>query len=230
LRTDEPSPLVYRRDFADFVRKDCRTATTCRHSHPLTKIGLSWLRPVSRQKGCRRPASLRVKRAKWPQGLRPPPRPGSRARCPGKAPLWCAHQSTWFEGVLPDSRRAEEIIAMTMKYRPVPISKLVVETPEPLHGDTTANPIPAPKESRRSVSAKEATAPAATAAQDTPGTAGSTTSVSVPCRIDCSMEGSLGSSCLANAQRTARFQTPKQRPELPAAIRFSLFKRLRRTG
>jgi hypothetical protein len=52
---------------------------------------------------------------------------------------------------------------MTMKYRPVPISKLVVETPEPLHGDTTANPIPAPKESRRSVSAKEATAPAATA-------------------------------------------------------------------
>src|SRR6201993_5238469 len=35
--------------------------------------------------------------------------------------------------------RAYEIIAMTMKYRPVPICKVVAEIPEFPHGETTVN-------------------------------------------------------------------------------------------
>lgn len=77
---------------------------------------------------------------------------------------------------------ADEIIAMTMKYSPVPILNVVAETPELPQGDTTENPIPAPKDSSTKVSAKEATAPARTAAQDTPGTDGSTNSPCTVCR------------------------------------------------
>jgi hypothetical protein len=68
---------------------------------------------------------------------------------------------------------ADEIIAITMKYKPVPILNVVAETPEFPHGETTVNPIPAPNESSTSVKARDATAPARTAAQDTPGTDGS---------------------------------------------------------
>lgn len=60
---------------------------------------------------------------------------------------------------------ANEIIAMTMKYRPVPISKVFVDTPEFPHADTTANPRPVPNDSRTKVRANEATAPASTAAR-----------------------------------------------------------------
>ena len=73
---------------------------------------------------------------------------------------------------------ADEIIAMTMKYSPVPILNVVAETPELPQGETTENPIPAPKDRSTSVRAKDATAPANTAAQETPGTDGSTNS---PC-------------------------------------------------
>src|ERR1700686_513101 len=83
---------------------------------------------------------------------------------------------------------ADEIIAMTMKYSPVPILKVVAETPEFPHGETTANPMPAPNERSTSVNAREATAPARTAAQDTPGTDGSTTSACAFCRKACSIE------------------------------------------
>src|ERR1700749_4713369 len=65
--------------------------------------------------------------------------------------------------------RPEEIIAMTMKYSPVPISKLVEETPRLPQGDTTANPNPAPKERSSKVRAQAAAAPARTAPQLTPG-------------------------------------------------------------
>src|SRR4030081_1064795 len=77
---------------------------------------------------------------------------------------------------------------MTMQYRPVPISKVVAETPEWAQGDTTANPMPAPSDNNTSVNAREATAPAATAAHETPAIAGSITSSATPIgRIVCSM-------------------------------------------
>src|SRR3978361_1822972 len=79
---------------------------------------------------------------------------------------------------------------MTMKYRPVPILKVVAETPEFPHGETTERPMPAPNESSTSVSARDATAPARTAAHDTPGIDGSTTSACVACRIACSIVSS----------------------------------------
>src|SRR3981081_2691029 len=82
---------------------------------------------------------------------------------------------------------AEEIIAMTMKYSPVPILNVVAETPELPQGDTTENPMPAPKDRSTSVRASDATAPAKTAAQDTPGTDGSMISACVACRIACSI-------------------------------------------
>ena len=69
---------------------------------------------------------------------------------------------------------ADEIIAITMKYSPVPILNVIVETPELPQGETTENPMPAPNDKRTSVRARDATAPAKTAAQDTPGTDGST--------------------------------------------------------
>src|ERR1700748_311596 len=67
-------------------------------------------------------------------------------------------------------------MAITMKYRPVPISKVVDETPDRPQGDTTENPIPTPKEISNSVSAHDAAAPARTAPQDTPDPEGSTNS------------------------------------------------------
>src|ERR1700680_3017708 len=85
---------------------------------------------------------------------------------------------------------AEEIIAMTMKYSPVPILNVVAETPELPQGDTTENPMPAPKDRSTSVRARDATAPAKTAAQDTPGTDGSTKSACAFCRKACSIESS----------------------------------------
>jgi hypothetical protein len=72
---------------------------------------------------------------------------------------------------------AEEIIAITMKYRPVPILNVVVDTPEFPHGDTAAKPSPVPNDSRTKVKAHEAIAPASTAAHETPETEGSTTPV-----------------------------------------------------
>src|ERR1700740_998913 len=55
-----------------------------------------------------------------------------------------------------------------MKYSPVPISNVDEETPRPPQGETTAKPIPAPKDKRSRVNAQEAAAPAITAAQLTP--------------------------------------------------------------
>src|SRR5579872_5912824 len=63
----------------------------------------------------------------------------------------------------------DEIIAMTMKYSPVPISKLVEEAPRLSQGETTANPNPTPKERSSKVSAQAAAAPARMAPQLTPG-------------------------------------------------------------
>src|ERR1700712_1198801 len=83
---------------------------------------------------------------------------------------------------------ADEIIAMTMKYRPVPILKVVADTPEFPQGETTENPMPAPNDRSTSVNARDATAPAKTADQDTPGTDGSIKSTCPFCRIACSMK------------------------------------------
>src|ERR1700744_2813587 len=85
---------------------------------------------------------------------------------------------------------ADEIIAITMKYSPVPILKLVVETPELPHGEITENPMPTPKDKSTSVRARDATAPAKTAAHDTPGTDGSTKSACAFCRKTCSIDSS----------------------------------------
>src|SRR5579859_4091185 len=68
-----------------------------------------------------------------------------------------------------------------MKYSPVPTLKVVAETPEFPQGETTENPMPMPKDKSTSVSAREATAPASTAAQDTPGIDGSTKSSGAFC-------------------------------------------------
>src|ERR1700759_976079 len=56
--------------------------------------------------------------------------------------------------------REDEIIAMTMKYRPVPIWKVVAETPEFPHGETTVNPIPAPNQRSKRVRGREGPTPA----------------------------------------------------------------------
>src|ERR1700722_2947646 len=84
---------------------------------------------------------------------------------------------------------ADEIIAMTMKYSPVPILNVVAETPELPQGETTENPMPAPNDKSTSVRARDATAPAKTAAQDTPGTDGSTKSTWA-CPKLCSIQSS----------------------------------------
>src|SRR3954464_2390077 len=77
---------------------------------------------------------------------------------------------------------------MTLKERPVPISNVVAETPEWAQGDTTASPKPAPSDNKTRVSAREAIAPAATAAHETPAIAGSKTSSVTPTgRIVCSI-------------------------------------------
>jgi len=68
--------------------------------------------------------------------------------------------------------------------------KVVADTPEFPHGETTEKPMPAPKDSSTSVNARDATAPARTAAHETPGTDGSTTSACVACRIACSIKSS----------------------------------------
>src|ERR1700684_2826830 len=85
---------------------------------------------------------------------------------------------------------ADEIIAMTMKYSPVPILNIVAETPELPQGETTENPIPAPKDRSTSVRARDATAPANTAAQDTPATGGSIKSAGASCLKLCSIRSS----------------------------------------
>src|SRR5664280_812288 len=88
----------------------------------------------------------------------------------------------------------DDNMAMTIRYRPVPILNGVAETPAPAHGDTTDKPRPMPKAIRTTVSAQETTAPAATAGHETPAIEGSpvsipgwitTTSVMAfsPCRI-----------------------------------------------
>src|SRR3984885_10674731 len=85
---------------------------------------------------------------------------------------------------------ADEIIAITMKYSPVPILNVVAETPELPQGETTENPMPAPNDKSTSVRARDATAPAKTAAHDTPGTDGSTTSTRAFCPKLCSIQSS----------------------------------------
>jgi hypothetical protein len=60
-----------------------------------------------------------------------------------------------------------------MRYKPVPILNVVADTPAPDHGETTDNPSPTPNASNTRVNAQETMAPAATAAQDTPATDGS---------------------------------------------------------
>src|ERR1700733_14444281 len=85
---------------------------------------------------------------------------------------------------------ADEIIAITMKYSPVPILNVVAETPELPQGETTENPMPAPNDKSTSVRARDATAPAKTAAQDTPGTDGSTKSTCAFCLKLCSIRSS----------------------------------------
>src|SRR5438067_5052496 len=75
-----------------------------------------------------------------------------------------------------------------MKYSPLPISKVVAETPKLDHGDTTENPSPAPSDSKTSVNAQDAIAPATTAAQEIPAKGGSTTSSTAPAGcIACSI-------------------------------------------
>src|SRR5690242_21634354 len=64
--------------------------------------------------------------------------------------------------------------------------------------------MPTPKESRRSVKARDATAPAATAAQETPATLGSPSSLS---RITSTMISSRQCSCRRNTQQDQRFLT-----------------------
>src|SRR6478736_9047033 len=76
---------------------------------------------------------------------------------------------------------------MTMKNRPVPILKVVADTPELPQGDTTEKPMPAPKDRSTSVSARDATAPAKTAAQETPATDGSTTPTCASSRKACAI-------------------------------------------
>src|ERR1700739_1748986 len=85
-----------------------------------------------------------------------------------------------------------------MKYRPVPISKVDEETPRPPQGETTAKPIPAPKDRRRRVNAQEAAAPAITAAQLTPEVVGSIGSAETTPAV-CSMWSS-SFSCPQNAR------------------------------
>src|SRR6478752_1388404 len=101
---------------------------------------------------------------------------------------------------------ADEIIAMTMKYRPVPILKVVADTPELPQGDTTEKPMPAPKDRSTSVSARDATAPAKTAAQETPATDGSTTPTCASSRKACAICFSQQPlHCPENAQMERRF-------------------------
>src|ERR1700712_214214 len=71
----------------------------------------------------------------------------------------------------------EDSIAITIRYNPVPILNVVAETPEPAQGETTESPRPVPNASSSSVNARLTTAPAATAAQETPATDGSPESV-----------------------------------------------------
>jgi hypothetical protein len=98
---------------------------------------------------------------------------------------------------------ADEIIAITMKYSPVPILKVVAETPEFPHGETTANPIPTPNDRSTSVKARDATAPAKTAAQDTPGTDGSIKSV---CAVRRKASSIYSSQQLDRPTRNARME------------------------
>src|ERR1700691_3951954 len=58
---------------------------------------------------------------------------------------------------------------------PVPDLKVDAETPESDHGDTADRPMPAPNAISSKVRAAPATAPAATAAHDTPEVCNSTT-------------------------------------------------------
>src|ERR1035437_4039208 len=71
----------------------------------------------------------------------------------------------------------DDNMAMTIRYRPVPILNVVAETPAPAHGDTTDKPRPRPKAIRTTVSAQETTAPAATAGHETPAIEGSPVSI-----------------------------------------------------
>src|ERR1700733_10210674 len=92
---------------------------------------------------------------------------------------------------------ADEIIAITMKYSPVPILNVVAETPELAEGETTENPMPAQNDKSTSVRARDATAPANTAAHDTPGTDGSTKSTCAFCLKPCSIRSSQRSEMAA---------------------------------
>src|ERR1700733_8890204 len=74
---------------------------------------------------------------------------------------------------------------MTMKYRPVPILNVVADTPALPHGETADSPRPVPSDSSTSVKAHEATAPARTAAQETPETDGSTRPATGSGVVDC---------------------------------------------
>src|ERR1700716_2389567 len=125
---------------------------------------------------------------------------------------------------------ADEIIAITMKYKPVPILNVVAETPELPHGETTKNPMPAPNDKSTSVKARDATAPANTAAHDTPGTAGSTNTSCAFCRKACSIKSSqqpdwLPGKCLdlkkvpfLKPRKLGRRSMNGERPLLPSQL------------
>src|SRR5690242_7140946 len=107
---------------------------------------------------------------------------------------------------------------MTMKNRPVPISKLVDETRGPPQGDTTAKPIPAPKDSSSSVNDSEAAAPASTAAQLTPESNDSTDPVAAIPEL-CSITFLRRPIENLIARRNRRFQTSEifRRPSVASA-------------
>src|SRR6201999_2927488 len=104
----------------------------------------------------------------------------------------------------------DESIAMTMKNSPVPILKVVAETPELPQGETTAKPMPTPKEIRTRVIDKDAAAPASTAAQDTPATDSSVAST-------CAVTGSA--SAISSAPMNSA-QGMRRHPESSAGETF----------
>ena len=73
----------------------------------------------------------------------------------------------------------DAITATTTRYIPLPILKVVADTPNPVQGEIDDNPIPVPKETRMRLRAAVATAPAMIAGQDTPED-GKSTAVDVP--------------------------------------------------
>src|SRR6185437_14604996 len=88
----------------------------------------------------------------------------------------------------------------------MPISKVEEDAPRPPQGDTTAKPTPVPNESRRRVSAQDATAPASTAAQLTPERVGSANPAETVSEL-CSMSFLQLVAVIAMRTGTIRFQS-----------------------